>query len=131
LELPRQQVENLLAVPVASISLDQPVGDNGAEVGGFIPDERADQAFEEVESDLHAEALLRLVADLSDRERKVLESRLGVGGKKQLTLEEIGKQLGVTRERVRQLETQALARLSRQLLNGGSAGRPDEAQLRR
>ena len=69
---------------------------------------------EAVEVHLRSEALRRALAALPQREREVVTMRYGLGGAEPQTLEEIGRRLGLTRERVRQIEGQALKRLSRQ-----------------
>ena len=111
LELPLEGVQAALSTPVASLSLDEPRGEDGAELGSFVRDEGADRAYEEVERRLDARVVLHLLDGLSEREAFVVRRRLGIGGEPPLTLHEIGEQLGVTRERARQLERRAYLRL--------------------
>jgi RNA polymerase primary sigma factor len=113
LELPVSQVEDVLGLPVASLSLDEPLGEDGAELGAFVPDETADRAYEDIENRLDAQAILERLDALSEREAYVVRRRLGIGGPGPQTLAEIGQALGVTRERARQLESVALRQLER------------------
>jgi RNA polymerase primary sigma factor len=93
------------------VSLDRTVGeDDDAPLGSLIADERGDPE-EETAAALRGEILVRALDRLSDRERLVLELRYGLGGQNPWTLDEVGKAFEVTRERVRQIETQTLAKL--------------------
>ena len=97
----------------ASTSLDAPVGDSDdAVLGDFVAGD-GPSPEDEVEVTLRSQALVRGLAALSDRERKVICLRYGLGGSDPKTLEEIGRTLGLTRERVRQIEVHALRRLSK------------------
>jgi RNA polymerase primary sigma factor len=110
--LPVEQVLEVRAAARASTSLDQPVGEQeDAVVGDFVAGE-GPLPEDQVETSLRSEALARGLAALSPRERAVLALRYGLGGAEPKTLEEIGRQLDLTRERVRQLEQQALRRLA-------------------
>ena len=97
----------------ASTSLDQPVGEQeDAVFGDFVAND--DPLPEEaVEGSLRSEALAQALAALSDRERHVIILRYGLADAEPKTLEEIGRRLGLTRERVRQIETEALKRLAK------------------
>jgi RNA polymerase primary sigma factor len=96
----------------AVTSLDKPVGtEGGASFGDLFGDESA-ELEEEVHVSLAEQALHRALAALPDRERGVLELRYGLGTREPTSLEEIGRQMGLTRERVRQIEAQALERLA-------------------
>ena len=103
--LPIEQAREVKAAARASTSLDQPVGDFVAGDGPSPEDE--------VELTLRSQALVRGLAALSDRERKVICLRYGLADLEPKTLEEIGRTLGLTRERVRQIEVHALRRLSK------------------
>src|SRR5438874_2441954 len=110
--LPIQQANEVLAAARASASLDQPVGDQedatfGDFVAGYGP-----LPEDEVEVSLRSEALNQALASLPERERKVLELRYGLDESEPKTLEEIGRRLGLTRERVRQIELDSLRRLA-------------------
>ncbi len=107
-----QQVLEVRAAARASTSLDAPVGDSeDAVFGDFVAgDEPLPE--EAVELNLRSEALRRALAALPEREREVVAMRYGLGGAEPQTLEEIGRRLGLTRERVRQIELESLRRLS-------------------
>jgi RNA polymerase primary sigma factor len=93
------------------VSLDRTIGeDDDAPLGSLIADDRGDPE-EETAAALRGEILARALDRLSDRERRVLELRYGLGGQDPWTLDEVGKAFEVTRERVRQIETQTLAKL--------------------
>jgi RNA polymerase primary sigma factor len=112
-KLPVKQVREVRAAARAVTSLDRNVGeDEGAAFGDlFASNER--QPDEQVELDLTEQALHAAVAELSEREQTILRLRYGLGGQNDPTsLEEIGRILGITRERVRQLEGEALRRLA-------------------
>jgi RNA polymerase primary sigma factor len=107
-----QQVLEVRAAARASTSLDAPVGDGeDAVFGDFVAgDEPLPE--EAVELNLRSEALRRALAALPQREREVVVLRYGLAGAEAQTLEEIGKRLGLTRERVRQIELESLRRLA-------------------
>ncbi len=106
-----QHVEEALSVPESRASLNSPVGDEDGELGDLFADEHADDPEEVAENALRARAVREALADLPERERRILELRFGLDGKPQ-SLEAIGAELGLTRERIRQLETHAIAKLS-------------------
>jgi RNA polymerase primary sigma factor len=111
--LPIAQAHEVKAAARASTSLDQPVGDTeDAVFGDFVAGE-GPLPDEQVEVSLRCQALAEALAALSERERKVLIFRYGLDDSDPKTLEEIGRRLGLTRERVRQIETEALKRLAR------------------
>jgi RNA polymerase primary sigma factor len=111
--LPLQQAHEVKAAARASASLDQPVGEeDDAVFGDFVPGE-GPLPEEQVEVSLRSQALLQALAALGERERAVLVLRYGLEGNEPSTLEEIGRALGLTRERVRQIEVEALRQLSR------------------
>ncbi len=96
----------------AATSLDQPVGDQeDAVLGDFVAGD-GPLPEEQVELSLRSQALQQALAALSERERQVLSLRYGLADYEPKTLEEIGRRLGLTRERVRQIEVEALRRLS-------------------
>jgi RNA polymerase primary sigma factor len=110
--LPVEQAREVKAAARASASLDQPVGEaEDAVFGDFVagddplPEER-------VETSLRSQALAVALQALPDRERQVLVLRYGLVDEEPKTLEEIGKRLGLTRERVRQIELESLRRLA-------------------
>ena len=112
-KLPVKQVREVRAAARAVASLDKPVGeDDSASFGDlFASDERTPD--EQVEVELTEQALHEAVAELSEREQQILTLRYGLSGTEEpKSLEEIGRILGITRERVRQLEAEALRRLA-------------------
>ena len=107
-----QQALEVRAAARASTSLDAPVGDtDDAVLGDFVAGEEP-LPEEAVELHLRSEALRHALASLPERERDVIELRYGIGGRDPMTLEEIGRRLGLTRERVRQIELESLRRLA-------------------
>jgi RNA polymerase primary sigma factor len=106
-----QHVEEALSVPESRASLNSPVGDDDGELGDLFADELAEDPEAFAEQALRARALREALADLPERERRILELRFGLDGDPQ-SLEAIGAELGLTRERIRQLERHALASLS-------------------
>jgi RNA polymerase primary sigma factor len=106
-----QHVEEALSVPEARASLNSPVGDDDGELGDLFADQNADDPEALAEDALRSLAVREALAQLPERERRILELRFGIDGEPQ-SLEAIGAELGLTRERIRQLETQALARLT-------------------
>ncbi len=97
----------------AVTSLDRPVGaEQESSLGDLLPSEGVEPA-EEVEVNLREAILRQAIADLPAREREVVALRYGIGGGEPKPLREIGRQLGLTQERVRQIEAQALDRLAR------------------
>jgi RNA polymerase primary sigma factor len=107
-----QQVLEVRAAARASTSLDAPVGDtDDAVLGDFVAGD--DLLPEEtVELELRSQALRAALGALPEREREVVTLRYGLGGTEPKTLEEIGRRLGLTRERVRQIELDSLRRLA-------------------
>jgi RNA polymerase primary sigma factor len=112
-KLPLKQVREVRAAARAVASLDKPVGeDDSASYGDLFASDEA-QPDEQVEVELTEQALHAAIADLPEREQRILKLRYGLnGGEEPKSLEEIGRILGVTRERVRQLEGDALRRLA-------------------
>jgi RNA polymerase primary sigma factor len=111
--LPLEQAKEVKAAARASTSLDQPVGEQEDAVFGDFVAGDGPSPEDEVEVTLRSQALVRGLAALSDRERKVICLRYGLADLEPKTLEEIGRTLGLTRERVRQIEVHALRRLSK------------------
>jgi RNA polymerase primary sigma factor len=112
-KLPVKQVRECRAAARAVASLDKPVGEDGSASFGdlFASDEKTPD--EQVEIELTEKAIHDAVADLSDREQQILNLRFGLEGTDDpKSLDEIGRILGVTRERVRQIEGEALRRLA-------------------
>jgi RNA polymerase primary sigma factor len=116
LGIAREKVERLKSVGIRPASLDAPVdGDDSTELGEAVADEAAQTPFESLRhQDLIGE-LSGLLAVLDSREKKIITQRYGLNGGKPKTLEDVGKDFGVTRERIRQLQNEALVKLRRAL----------------
>jgi RNA polymerase primary sigma factor len=107
-----EEVRQLQELAVLPISINVPVGEEGkAEMGDFIADDTIVPPEDEVHNSLRKDNVKRMLDNLSERERQVIERRFGLSDQEPTTLEEIGKELGITRERVRQIELEALKRL--------------------
>jgi RNA polymerase primary sigma factor len=107
------EVRWLLKVSQRPLSLDRPVGkeDEASEFGKFIEDESAPSPVQSAEQHLLREDLEEMLTALTPREVHVLRLRVGLQGDRSYTLKEVGEKLGVTRERVRQIERKALRKL--------------------
>src|SRR5439155_16485035 len=104
LDLTPQRVEEIQRLTRETISLESPIGESESTLRDFIEDEFAPQP-DEIAADAMAKRSLELVlAGLPERERKILELRYGLSGQDPMTLEQVGKTFGVTRERVGQME---------------------------
>ncbi len=113
--LPLNHVHEALDAVEATASLDQPVGTDGdSSFGQLLADDNAVDPVEEVGNALRHDSVRRAVRQLPEKERRVLELRFGFYGQPQ-ALEEIGRELGVSRERIRRLESNALGRLHEEL----------------
>jgi RNA polymerase primary sigma factor len=112
-DLDAKKARWLLRVSRRSISLDKPIGDeeDAGELGEFIVDETAPSPTQVTDKRLLRESLERMLADLTPREARVLRMRFGLDGDRAHTLKEVGDRIGVTRERVRQIEGKALRKL--------------------
>ncbi len=114
LEIPVGKVELLLQSIKTPYSLEMPVGEEeGTEFGTLLRDPGAASPEEAVISSDLASQVERTMEPLSDREKEILRLRYGIGTDREHTLEEVGRRLSITRERVRQLESRALAKLRR------------------
>src|SRR5437764_4727650 len=111
--LPIAQAHEVRAAARASTSLDQPVGEQEDAVFGHFVGNDEPLPRDTVEGSLRSEALAQALAALSERERQVIILRYGLDDAEPKTLEDIGRRLGLTRERVRQIETEALKRLAK------------------
>jgi RNA polymerase primary sigma factor len=112
-ELPVEEVEQIMRAAQTPISLEKPVGDeDDSQLGHFIADVTTPSAEDEATRKMRLETLLEILGVLSFRERRVLEMRFGLGGFEPCTLDEVGAAFHVTRERIRQIENQALKKLS-------------------
>ena len=112
LRWPLDEVRDILRVSQLPISLEKPIGDEDeSQLGDFVADEEVAEPFEEASEHLQREGVRRALDALPERERQVIELRYGLSGLEPLTLEEVGKTFGVTRERIRQIETNTLKKL--------------------
>jgi RNA polymerase primary sigma factor len=121
-----EKVSELRSGGIRPASLDAPISDDGlTEFGESVADEEAQTPFELLrDKDLRGK-VDGLLDELSDREKKIISQRFGFGGTERKTLEQVGSNLGVSRERIRQLETVALTKLRRALnLKEGAIGLP-------
>ncbi|MCP9891922.1 sigma-70 family RNA polymerase sigma factor [Cyanobium sp. Aljojuca 7D2] len=111
--MPIDELDGLLRQALTTSSLDAPVnGDEGRSfLGDLIADSSNEEPLDRVERGIHQEQLGRWLSHLSDHERQVLHLRFGLEGEERHTLAEIGRQLDVSRERVRQVELKALRKL--------------------
>ena len=107
LELTPDEVDQIRRTAQSPVSLEKPVGDEEeSEFGHFITDESVPLPEEAAEVTLRKETLEKILAQLSPRERRVLELRYGLNGEHPRTLDEVGRAFNVTRERIRQIENQ-------------------------
>lgn len=114
--VPRRKLAMLRQASHRPTSLDAPINEGEAtEYGEVISDERAVNPLDMLsDKNLHGE-LDGLLSVLDERERRIIDERFGLGGRKALTLEEVGREFGVTRERIRQLQNSALTKMRRAL----------------
>jgi RNA polymerase primary sigma factor len=112
LQLPVERVRGVLRMAQQPISLQSPVGDGDeTNFGDFIEDKAADNPLDMTSFSLLKDKLGDVLDSLTERERQVLELRFGIGDGYSRTLEEVGKQFRVTRERIRQIEAKALRKM--------------------
>jgi len=112
LEITPERVREILKISQKTTSLETPIGDEeDSLLGDFIPDDRQASPYEVTSQQMMHEALQVSLDTLTERENKVLKMRFGLAGSKPLTLEEVGRHFGVTRERIRQIESKAIRKL--------------------
>ncbi len=112
LDMPQDKVREILKVAQEPISLESPIGEEeDSHLGDFIPDYDAPVPEEAATHTLLKEQLNEVLATLTPREAKVLSLRFGIEDGRPRTLEEVGKEFNVTRERIRQIEAKALRKL--------------------
>jgi RNA polymerase primary sigma factor len=111
-QLPPDRVRELLRISQDPLSLDSPVGDEDeANLGDFIEDESVDSPADAATRMMLHDAVTEVLGELSDREQEIVRLRFGLDGGRAKTLEEVGQEFGVTRERIRQIEAKTLAKL--------------------
>ncbi len=113
MEIDPDKVREILKISQNTTSLESPVGDgdDNSVLGDFISDDRQLSPYESTSKQMLRENVEEVLSALSDREAKVLRMRFGLNDNKMMTLEEVGKRFGVTRERIRQIEAKALRKL--------------------
>ena len=120
LHIEESKVEEVLKIAQEPVSLETPIGEEeDSHLGDFIQDDEASQPSEEASYTLLREQLEEVLSTLTPREEQVLRMRFGLTDGKPHTLEEVGKEFDVTRERIRQIESKALRKLRQ---SGKSAG---------
>ena len=112
MNMPVDKVRDILKIAQEPVSLETPIGEEeDSHLGDFIPDEDASEPSEAASFSLLREQLEEVLDTLAPREKKVLELRFGIVDGRTRTLEEVGKEFNVTRERIRQIEAKALRKL--------------------
>ncbi len=112
MDMPVDKVRDILKIAQEPVSLETPIGEEeDSHLGDFIPDEDASEPAEAASYSLLREQLEEVLETLAPREKKVLELRFGIVDGRSRTLEEVGKEFNVTRERIRQIEAKALRKL--------------------
>ena len=112
MKIPVEKVRDILKIAQEPISLETPIGEEeDSHLGDFIPDEDASEPAEAASYTLLKEQLSEVLSTLTPREEKVLRLRFGLEDGRTRTLEEVGKEFNVTRERIRQIEAKALRKL--------------------
>jgi len=110
--LPAERVREIQKISQEPVSLETPIGEEeDSHLGDFIPDEGASEPSEAASFTLLKEQLVEVLSTLTTREEKVLKLRFGIEDGRTRTLEEVGKEFNVTRERIRQIEAKALRKL--------------------
>ena len=112
MDMPEDKVRRVLKIAKEPISMESPVGDDeDSHLGDFIEDENAEQPLDKTINTGLNESTREILSGLTPREAKVLRMRFGIDMNTDHTLEEVGKQFDVTRERIRQIEAKALRKL--------------------
>lgn len=112
MDMPGSEVQRLLNYSQHTISLDEPVGDDGdTYLENYIENKNAPNPFIEVRQNFLTDDVLDALSVLTEREAQILTLRFGLGGAKQHTLKELGEKFGITRERIRQIQKGAIKKL--------------------
>lgn len=112
MDLSTRQVKQALRASRRPLSLEKPVGEEGdSELGQFVEDDRVPDPVEEASRFMLREDVEELLRSLTPREERILRMRYGLGNTKRHTLKQVGKKFGLTRERIRQIEQEALRKL--------------------
>ena len=112
MELPPERVREILKISQEPVSLEMPIGEEeDSNLGDFIEDHKVLAPADAASRQMLKEQMEDVLETLSERERRVLEMRFGLEDGRGRTLEEVGREFGVTRERIRQIEAKALRKL--------------------
>ena len=115
LDMDADKIEYVMRIKQDIASLDASVGRDGDDedsvLGDFVEDEERDSPEDSAATQILKEQLAAILATLSEREQKIVRMRFGIGGERPHTLEEVGAEFSVTRERIRQIEAKALSKL--------------------
>jgi len=112
MDIPPEKVREVLKLTKIPLSLEAPIGEEGdSHLGDFIEDRITPPPAEVASRELLKAQLIRVLSELNDREKRVLLLRFGLEDERPRTLEEIGKEFNLTRERIRQIEAKALRKL--------------------
>ena len=114
-----EKIREARKVAPEPVSIFEPVGEDNAMLGDFIEDTEAEAPFELIASKLNIENLRHVLDRLNERERQIIEMRYGLGNREPATLDEVGRHFNVTRERIRQIEAKALAKMRHSSTPGG------------
>jgi len=116
MSMPTSRISHLRNVSLRPASLDSPINDeDGSTLGEIVPDEQSVNPLESLQSKSLVGDVNQVLAMLEPREADIIRLRFGLDGRDPLTLEEVGGQIGITRERVRQLQEQALRDLRKKM----------------
>ena len=112
MELPLEKVRRVLKIAKEPISLEAPIGEEeDSSLGDFIEDKGVVSPLEAVIKGNLSDQTAKVLSTLTPREEKVLRMRFGIGERREYTLSEIGREMSLSRERIRQIETEALAKM--------------------
>jgi RNA polymerase primary sigma factor len=111
LRIPVRKVEEILSAVQDPLTLQTPIGEDDSTLEDFISDDTDSSPYCHVERDMMSEYLLKILHTLAPREEQVIRMRFGIGVDRNYTLEEVGRYLSITRERVRQIEGIAMRKL--------------------
>ena len=121
-EMTTERAQEILRISQDTVSLEQPLGEDDFSLSDTLEDQAAPSPSDLATRSMLAEALRDVLSDLTERERRVVRMRFGLDDGQVRTLEEVGKEFGVTRERVRQIESKTLAKLRQPGRRGKLAG---------
>jgi len=112
MEMPEEKIQKIMKIAKEPISMETPIGDDDdSHLGDFLEDTQTESPSDALQNTSLSETVRQVLDSLSPREAKVLRMRFGIEMQSDHTLEEVGKQFDVTRERIRQIETKALRKL--------------------